>query len=240
MTGSRVESTALLVSVIVPAYNEASTLLDVLQKVRAQSVSGVTFEILVIDDGSTDQSPQLLRDNPDLWDHCIRLEQNSGKGAAVIAGLRAASGEFILCQDADLEYDPSDYAHLLLPIVEHQADVAIGSRLSAPPLTRVHYFWNKLGNRFITLLFNVLHNTTYTDIYSGYLVLRRSLVNPDELRARGWGQQAEILSFATRRGSVLYEAPISYFGRSYAEGKKIRARHVLDVIVIMVLTRLRA
>ena len=102
----------------------------------------------------------------------------------------------------------------------------------------MHYFWNKVGNRLITLLFNVLHNTTFTDIYTCYLVFRRSLITPEELVSRGWGQQAELLSRAARRAEVIYEAPISYHGRTYAQGKKIRARRVSDVVVMMLRARL--
>ena len=115
----------------------------------------------------------------------------------------------------------------------------MGSRLVAPEYTRVHYFWHKVGNRSITLLFNLLNNTTFTDIYSCYLLMRRSLVDPDRLVANGWGQQAEVLSLAMTSAQVIYEVPISYHGRTYAEGKKIRARHVLDVIWHIVRGRVR-
>tara|TARA_A100001037_G_scaffold278847_1_gene280099 strand:+ start:93 stop:815 length:723 start_codon:yes stop_codon:yes gene_type:complete len=233
-----VENASTTVTVLVPAYNERATIIELLERVNAQDVPGIALEIIVVDDGSTDDTVSLLEARPELYTRLVRLEHNRGKGGAVIAGLKVASGEFVLFQDADLEYDPVDYARLLAPVLSHQADIVMGSRLIAPELTRVHYFWNKVGNRLITLLFNVLHNTTFTDIYTCYLVFRRSLITPEELVSRGWGQQAELLSRAARRAEVIYEAPISYHGRTYAQGKKIRARHVIDVVVMMVRARL--
>jgi len=209
----------LKITVLMPAYNEAATIVGMLERVRAQALDGVVFEVLVVDDGSTDDTPALLAARPELYDHLLRLPVNGGKGAAVRAGLDAASGDFVLFQDADLEYDPTDYASLLRPVLRHGADLVMGSRLIAPEYTRVHYFWHKVGNRCITLLFNVLNNTTFTDIYSCYLLLRRSLVDPARLAADGWGQQAEILSLAMARARVIYEVPISYHGRTRPESR---------------------
>lgn len=225
------------VTILIPAYNEERTIVELLERVSAQVVAGVEFEVLVIDDGSDDRTADLLAANPHLYTRAIRLPQNRGKGAAVIAGLEEATGDFILFQDADLEYDPADYARLLDPIMNHESDIVVGSRLIAPRVTRVHYFWHKVGNRLITLFFNLLHNTTFTDVYSCYLVFRRELIDPGELVARGWGQQAELLSKAVAAANVIYEAPISYHGRTYAEGKKIHARHALDVIWMTIRAR---
>ena len=158
------------------------------------------------------------------------MPENGGKGAAVKAGLEQATGDYVLFQDADLEYDPDDYAKLVVPVLRHDADLVIGSRMLAPPYTRVHYYWHKRANEMLTTLFNLLHNTTFTDIYSCYLLYRRSLVDAGELRTKGWEQHAEILGLAVRRGKVYYEVPITYSGRSYEEGKKIRARHVWSVV----------
>ena len=232
-------STPIRLTVLMPAYNEAATIVGMLERVRAQRVDGVDIRIMVVDDGSTDDTADLLEANPQLYDHLLRLPRNAGKGAAVRAGLAEADGDFVLFQDADLEYDPADYAKLLRPVLQHQADMVMGSRLIAPEFTRVHYFWNKIGNRSITLLFNLLNNTTFTDIYSCYLLFRRELVDPARLKADGWGQQAEILSLAMAGARVIYEVPISYHGRTYGEGKKIRAHHVLDVFANIVRGRLR-
>lgn len=225
------------VSVIIPAYNEEKTILQVLETVRAQKVDGVDIEVVVINDGSKDRTKDLLDSRPDLYDHAIH-QANGGKGAAVKAGLAKATGEFILFQDADLEYDPADYAKIFKPLVKFDADVVMGSRFVAPEYTRVYYFWHKIGNWAITFLFNVLNNTTFSDIYSCYLCYRRSLVAVDGLKTMGWEQHAEILSKAVAAGTVFYEVPISYHGRTYAEGKKIKAYHIISVFATIIRERL--
>jgi glycosyltransferase involved in cell wall biosynthesis len=225
------------VTVLIPVYNEEATVLAILERVNAQRIDGVTFEVLVVDDGSSDATPAKLKDNPQLYTRLIALPKNGGKGAAVKAGLREATGDFVLFQDADLEYNPEDYAKLLRPIVRFDADLVMGSRMVGSEYTRVFYFWNKVGNRFITLLFNVLNNTTFTDIYSCYLLYRRSLVDVESLVTEGWQQHAEILSRAMGRARTMYEVPITYHGRTYAEGKKIRAHHIIAVIWTIVLRR---
>ncbi len=217
-------------SVVVPVYNEEETVVPVLEKVVAQNTSDIELEILVIDDGSTDGTRAVLAERPHLYSHLVCLPHNRGKGGAVKAGLEKATGDYVLFQDGDLEYDPNDYSTLMVPIVRFGADVVMGSRLIGPAFTRVHYFWHKIGNYTITLIFNMLNNTTFTDVYSCYLVYRRDLVDPARLQAEGWDQHAEILSKAVRRGSTFYEVPITYRGRTYAEGKKIRARHILSVV----------
>ena len=215
----------ITVSVLVPAYNEERTIIAILERVAEQKVEGVDLQVVVVDDGSSDSTAALVEARPELHHKLVRTGVNAGKGAAVIAGLKQLEGDFVLFQDADLEYDPADYAKLLKPIVKFDADMVMGSRLTAPEYTRVHYFWHRFGNRRLTGLFNILFNTTFTDIYSCYLVLRRSLIDPERLTALGWDQQAEILGLAVPRAKVIYEVPISYHGRTYEEGKKIRARH---------------
>ena len=227
------------VSIIVPAYNEAKTIIQLLEQVRAQVVDGVVFEVVVIDDGSKDETVSLVEARPDLYDHLIRQPKNGGKGAAVQAGLSKASGDYILFQDADLEYDPADYGKLLEPVLRFDADIVMGSRLVASPITRVSYFWHKIGNRFITFMFNIMNNMTFTDIYSCYLMYRKDLVEPELLVTFGWEQQAEILSRAVARAKRVFEVPVSYYGRTYDEGKKIRAHHVISVIWTIVSMRFR-
>lgn len=229
----------LKLSVIVPAYNERETILATLEAVRHQSVDGVTIEIIVVDDGSTDGTPDIVASRPELYDRFLPLPKNLGKGGAVKAGLNEASGGYVLFQDADQEYDPADYAKLLMPALKHNADLIMGSRMLAPPYTRVHYYWHRVGNKLITLIFNVVNNTTFTDIYSCYLMFRRTLVDPDELTTIGWEQHAEILTIAAARGMVRYEVPITYHGRTYEEGKKIRARHIIAVIWTILVKGLR-
>jgi glycosyltransferase involved in cell wall biosynthesis len=218
------------VTILVAAYNEEKTIIRVLESVNQQVVPGISFEILVVDDGSSDSTVALLEKNPKLYTRLIKMPDNGGKGAAIKAGLAAATGDYVLFQDADLEYDPADYARLMMPVIRFSADIVMGSRIAAPPCTRVAYFWHKVGNRALTLVFNVLNNTTFTDIYSCYLMFRRSLIDPRELKTLGWEQQAEILTLAVKRSRVYYEVPICYYGRTYEEGKKIRAHHVIGVI----------
>lgn len=225
------------VSVIVPVYNEQATILRVLAAVRAQKVPGVEFEIIVVDDGSKDETGALLEANAALYD-CLVRKTNGGKGSAVRAGLKEATGDYVLFQDADLEYDPTDYAMLVQPVQQFDADLVMGSRMVAPQVTRVYYFWHKVGNNLITLIFNVLHNTTFTDIYSCYLLYRRNLLNHGELVTDGWDQHAEILSRTAGRAKGMYEVPISYHGRTYDEGKKIKAYHAIGVIWRIVWTRM--
>ena len=217
-------------SVVIPAYNEERTIRQVLTAVSAQRIPGVSIEVVVVNDCSKDRTAEVIRECAGLYHQFVDLPRNGGKGAAVIAGLRAATGDYVLVQDADLEYNPNEYPGLLKPVLDFGAEVVMGSRFIAPPWTRVNYFWHKVGNLTITLLFNVLNNTTFTDIYSGYLLFRRSLISPDELKQHGWDQQAEILSRICARSRILYEVPISYHGRSYEEGKKIRAHHAIPVI----------
>jgi len=220
----------ITVSILVPAYNEEATIIEILQAVHSQKVDGVTFEVIVIDDGSKDQTVELLEAHPGLYSKLIKQPCNGGKGAAVKAGLKEATGDYILFQDADLEYDPVDYKKLMLPVLRFDADVVMGSRFLAPEFTRVSYFWHKMGNYLITFVFNILNNTTFTDVYSCYLMFRRTLVEPNRLTTEGWEQQAEILSKAVGAGKSFYEVPISYQGRTYEEGKKIRAHHAVSVI----------
>jgi len=225
-------------TVLVPTYNEEATILGILKRVGEQKIDGVNIEVVVVDDGSTDRTVELLEQNPSLYTKLIKRPRNGGKGAAVKDGLAEATGDYVLLQDADLEYDPAEYEKLLAPVLNFDADIVMGSRLVASPCTRVSYFWHKLGNRLITLVFNILNNTTFTDVYSCYLLFRRELIDPKELQAEGWEQQAEILSRAVAKAKSMFEVPISYYGRTYAEGKKIKAHHAVAVLWTIVVRRL--
>jgi glycosyltransferase involved in cell wall biosynthesis len=226
------------ISILIPAYNEQATIIEVLEQVARQSIVDYELEIIIIDDGSKDKTVELVESRPDLYTKLIKQAKNGGKGAAVKAGLKEATGDYILFQDADLEYDPADYIKLFLPVTRFKADLVMGSRMVAPEYTRVYYFWNKVGNKVITLTFNLLNNTTFTDIYSCYLMFRRDLVNIDDIRSSGWEQHAEILSLAVHKAQNMYEVPISYHGRTHAEGKKIRAHHIFAIIWMIVKKRL--
>ena len=218
------------ISIIIPAFNEENTIIALLNKVDKVNIEGVQKEIIVIDDASKDNTLNLLKNNNKLYSKLIEFKQNKGKGAAVKSGLEKATGDYILFQDADLEYDPNDYIKLLEPVIRFNADIVIGSRLSASQLTRVYYFWHKFGNKFITFVFNILNNTTFTDIYSCYLLFKSELIKPENLVTNGWEQQAEILSLIVNKGDAFYEVPINYYGRTYDEGKKIRAYNAIAVL----------
>ena len=226
------------ISVIIPTFNEENTIIELLKRVKKQSDEGSNLEVIVVDDCSTDNSKKLLTENPDLYNKLILLNKNLGKGGAVREGLLNATGEYILFQDADLEYNPKDYKKIFNIIHEHNADVIIGSRFLSPEYTRVHYFYHKVGNRVITFLFNLLYNTTFTDIYSCYLSFKRELIQPNNLKSNSWSQQAEILATAVKSSSIYYEVPISYSGRTFEDGKKIKARHTLSVVWMIIKKRL--
>ncbi|OUV03014.1 MAG: glycosyltransferase [bacterium TMED80] len=225
-------------SIIVPAYNEQNTIVHILEKVNKQNNKDCNLEVIVIDDNSTDSTKELLENNPSLYTKFISLEKNLGKGGAVKAGLKFATGSHILFQDADLEYNPEEYEKIIKIIKNFDADLVIGSRFLSPEYTRVHYFFHKLGNKFITGLFNLIYNTTFTDIYSCYLCFKKDLINPAKLKSNGWSQQAEILATVVSNSKVFYEVPISYSGRTFEEGKKIKARHAFSVVYMILKKRL--
>jgi len=226
-------------NILIPVYNEEKTIIEVLVKLNKVCKSINNKSIIVVDDGSTDKTRKLLEKNKKLYDKLVTSAVNKGKGSAIILGLNEVSSGYILIQDADLEYDPNEIPRLWEIVKSNDIDVLLTSRLSGSPLTRVHYFWHKLGNKSITLMFNLINNTTFTDIYSGYVIFKRKLINPKSLKFYGWGQQAEILTYLKNKSKKIYEAPISYKGRTYEEGKKINIYAMAPVIFAIVWTKLR-
>jgi len=219
------------ISIIVPVFNEEKTLNTILDKINQQKIEGILFEIIVVNDGSTDNSLKILKDNSNQYQKLINLEKNMGKGGAVREGLLDSSGEYILFQDADMEYDPSEYSKLLKPIIDNNADIVMGSRLMTSSLNRYGgYSKNRLGNNLITFIFNLLNHTKFTDIYSGYLIFKRENINPNRLRTDGWEQQAEILSKIIKKSNNIFDVPITYHGRTYEEGKKIKPKDIFKII----------
>ena len=228
----------MVISIIIPAFNEENTIIELLKRVNREANNDYELEIIVVDDSSTDLTKELLISNPNLYTKFISLDKNLGKGGAVKEGLRIANGSYVMFQDADLEYNPQEYSKIFKMITDFNADVIIGSRFLSPEYTRVHYFFHKLGNRIITSLFNLIYNTTFTDIYSCYLCLKRELIDPLKLKSNGWAQHAEILATAVNKSKIFYEVPISYSGRTFEEGKKIKARHTFSVIYMIIKKRL--
>jgi len=213
-------------SVVIPAYNEERTVHELLGRVAAAPLpEGVTLEMVVVDDGSTDGTRQLLADLAERGDpvpfRLVLHEENRGKGAAVRTGLAAGDGDILLIQDADLEYDPREYPGLLAPILEGEADVVYGSRFLGGRPHRVLFFWHSLGNRFLTTLSNMFTDLNLSDMETCYKVFRREVLEGVELRSDRFGIEPELTAKMARNGARIYEVPISYRGRTYAEGKKI-------------------
>ena len=206
-------------SVVIPVYNERATIETLLKRVHAVAVDK---EIIVVDDGSTDGTRDLLAglQTPDGQVRVLLQDDNRGKGAALRRGFEAARGEVVLVQDADLEYDPADYPQLLAPIERGEADVVFGSRFLGGP-HRVLLFWHYVGNRVLTTLSNVFTNLNLSDVWTCYKVFRTEVLAQVRLREDRFGFEVEITSKVARAGWRIYEVPISYHGRTYAEGKKI-------------------
>ena len=223
-------------SIVIPVYNEATTLEEILRRVRAVKVVvpvGFTAnddngkrvqlekEIIVVDDGSEDGSRQILEAEASRGDvQAFYHERNKGKGAAVRTGFQNATGDFFVIQDADLEYDPREYQLLLQPILEGRAEVVYGSRFRGGP-TKTMFFMHMLGNRFLTLVTNILYDTILTDMETCYKCFSADVIRDIPLHARGFEFEPEVTAKVLKRGNRIYEVPISYTGREFEEGKKI-------------------
>ena len=216
-----------LLSVVIPAFNERRTIEELLQRVAAAPLPpGIGLEIVVVDDGSTDGTRDLLRQlvagrspaEPPL--RFFEQAKNQGKGAALRRGFAAASGEWIVVQDADLEYDPRDYRKLLQPVLEDGADVVYGSRFAGGP-HRVLFYWHFVGNQFLTTVSNMFSDLNLSDMETCYKLFRRSLLAGITLKSNRFGIEPELTARFSRLRARIYEVPISYHGRTYAEGKKI-------------------
>jgi glycosyltransferase involved in cell wall biosynthesis len=218
-------------SVIIPVYNEAATIGEIIARVR-QAPIDLARELIVVDDGSTDATRQVLEKI--VADHAgdvtvLSRVVNGGKGAAIRTAISHARGQIILIQDADLEYDPRDYPLLLEPILEDQADVVFGNRFHGGP-HRVLYFWHYTANRFLTLLSNFLTGLNLSDMEVGYKVFRADVLKRLTLKSDRFGFEPEITVKVARLGCRIYEVPIRYYGRTYAEGKKITWRDGLAAL----------
>ena len=208
-------------SIIVPCYNECTTILQLIEKVRSSPIN--RKEIIVVDDGSVDGTRELLQSLEQKASDLKILfhSKNMGKGAALRTGFAAAEGEICIVQDADLEYDPEEFPLVIQPIIDGKADVVYGSRFQSGRPHRVVYFWHRVGNGFLTLLSNIFTDLNLTDMETCYKAFKREVIQSVRIRENRFGFEPEITAKIARRNLRIYEVGISYYGRTYAEGKKI-------------------
>ncbi|HYP27734.1 MAG TPA: glycosyltransferase family 2 protein [Blastocatellia bacterium] len=207
-------------SVVIPVYNERATIAELIRRVAEVDIPK---EIIVVDDGSTDGTREVLAEVEKQYDN-LRIflcKANAGKGAALKQGFQQATGDYVLVQDADLEYDPSDYSVLLKPLIEGKADVVYGSRFLTTKEHRVLFFWHSVGNRLLTLISNMFTNLNLTDMETGYKAFRREVIQAINLEQKRFGFEPEVTVKISRMKLRIYEVGISYYGRTYEEGKKI-------------------
>lgn len=228
-------------SVLMPVYNEERTIANGIDRVlEAPLPDGLEIEIVVVDDGSQDETRHILQNVNHSQVSIIYHEKNKGKGAAVRNALQHANGDFVIIQDADLEYDPSDYPRLLQPLLDNVADVVYGSRFNSSGPHRVLYFWHYVGNKFLTLLSNMFTNLNLTDMETGYKVFRKDILDWVQIEEDRFGFEPEVTAKIAKLEDVrIYEVGISYFGRTYREGKKINWKDGLRAIYCIVKYGLR-
>jgi glycosyltransferase involved in cell wall biosynthesis len=209
------------ISILIPTYNEETYILQILKKVNEQKTK-FNLEIVICDDGSTDQTILLLNENKNLFDKLIKNQKNQGKGAAVKVGLNNCSGEIIIIQDADLEYNPDEFSDLISPFLKNEADVVYGSRFLGNKTKRVLYFKNRIANFLLTTFVNLLTNLNFTDVETGYKAFKRDILKDIELKENSFAFEIEFTMKIAKLKKKIFEVGISYNGRTVEEGKKIK------------------
>jgi glycosyltransferase involved in cell wall biosynthesis len=224
------------ISFLIPSYNERATVLEVLERIEAL---GLDRQLIVVDDGSTDGTEEVVREWQEGREGVVLLRQeNGGKGAAIRAAIPHVDGDIAVIQDADMEYDPADVPALVEPIQRGVADVVFGSRLSGGRPQRAYLFWHLVGNRFLSLLTGLLYNTTLSDMETGYKAFRADVLRELDLRQSDFSIEPEITAKVCKRKLRVYQLPISYYGRTYEEGKKITWRDGFKAIWVLLRVRI--
>lgn len=221
------------ISIIVPVFNEIKTLEEVIERLQKVPMCGLEKEIIIVDDYSTDGTRELIKDYEGMY-KVFYHDYNQGKGAAIRTGLSHVTGDIMVIQDADLEYDPADYDDLIKLIIEGKADVVYGSRLSGGKPSRSFMFTHLLGNKLLTFITNLLYNTTLTDMETCYKAFRTDFIKGIEIKSDRFDFEPEITAKVLKRRPRLYELPISYYGREYSEGKKITWKDGIHAVIALI------
>jgi len=222
-------------SIIIPAYNEGNTIHLILDKIRQTQLINIEKEVILVNDCSEDQTEESIMNyisaNSDLQIHYFKHDHNQGKGASINTGINRATGDYVIIQDADLEYDPSEYSILLKPIQDGHADVVYGSRFMGGKPHRILFFWHSLGNQFLTFISNMFTNLNLTDMETCYKLFRKEIIDSIEIREKRFGIEPEITAKISKIPNIrIYEVGISYYGRTYADGKKIGWKDGVEAI----------